>query len=469
MSSQPDIPRANRIVYASGSIAGNVVSRSLALWLVYFFAPPKDETDLPTLVPRIALGAIIFAITFIDAVDDPLIGFWSDRTRSRWGRRIPFVVLSTPFYALTFVLLWFPPGEDAGHAANAAFIFTFLWLHHLFPTLSGGPFESLLPELARGSRERVSIVTWQVFFGAIGAAVGLVVSGLIKDAFSFQAMAVTMALVAMTSRYVALWGAWRYARRDVPPVPAGAVRAFRDTLRNRQFLHFLPTFILFNMAVTLLTATLPFYADSVVLADGPLDVDLLGVSVDLEEGGVTAVLTGVAIAVVVLGLPLVYRLSVRRGKAWVYANAMRLGAIGFPFVFFMGFLPGLPVMPQSLAFVAFIGLPMAAVFTFPNAITADIIDYDEQLTGTRREAIYYGAQATLEKAAGALYAPLLAFILLLGETADDPLGIRLAGPVAGVAALLGYLFFRGYRLPDHVTADSLRESGFNTAGEIQPK
>jgi GPH family glycoside/pentoside/hexuronide:cation symporter len=465
MSSQPDIPRANRIVYASGSIAGNVVSRSLALWLVYYFAPPKDETDLPTLVPRLALGAIIFVITFIDAVDDPLIGFWSDRTRSRWGRRIPFVVVATPFYALTFALLWFPPGGDAGHAANALFVFTFLWLHHLFSTLSGGPFESLLPEIARGSRARVSIVAWQVFFGSLGAVVGLVVSGVIKDAFSFQAMAVTMAIVAMTSRYVALAGAWRYARRDVPPVPAGAVRAFRDTLRNRQFLHFLPTFVLFNMAVTLLTAMLPFYADSVVLADGKLDVDFAGLSFELEEGGVTAVLTGVAIAVVVLVLPLVYRLSVRRGKAWVYSTAMMLGAIGFPFIFFMGFVPGPPVMLQSVLFVAFIGLPMAAVFTFPNAITADIIDYDEQRTGMRREAIYYGAQATLEKAAGALYAPILALILLLGETADNPLGIRMAGPVAGLAALLGYLFFRGYRLPDEVTPDSLRRAGLDTPGE----
>jgi GPH family glycoside/pentoside/hexuronide:cation symporter len=111
---------------------------------------------------------------------------------------------------------------------------------------------------------------------------------------------------------------------------------------------------------------------------------------------------------------------------------------------------------------------MAAVFTFPNAITADIIDYDEQLTGARREAIYYGAQATLEKAAGALYAPLLALILLLGETAENPLGIRMAGPVAAVAALLGYLFFRGYRLPDHVTADSLRQAGLEARRENAP-
>ncbi|GAG49871.1 unnamed protein product, partial [marine sediment metagenome] len=90
--------------------------------------------------------------------------------------------------------------------------------------------------------------------------------------------------------------------------------------------------------------------------------------------------------------------------------------MGFPFLFFMGFVPGVPLMAQTLVFVALIGLPMAAVFTYPNAIMADIIDYDEVRTGMRREAIYYSSQATIEKWANSLYAPILWAVLLLGET-----------------------------------------------------
>ena len=195
---------------------------------------------------------------------------------------------------------------------------------------------------------------------------------------------------------------------------------------------------------------------------------MLGLSLDLEEGAISAILTAVAIAMVVLALPLVYRLSVSRGKAWVYSTAMLLGSLGFPFIFFMGFVPGIPVMLQSLLFVAFIGLPMAAVFTFPNAFMADVIDYDELRTGMRREAIYYGALSTIEKWASSLYAPILALILLAGETADDPLGIRLAGPVAGLASFLGYLCFRGYRLPDEVTAESVRAAGLSVDGPRPP-
>jgi GPH family glycoside/pentoside/hexuronide:cation symporter len=98
---------------------------------------------------------------------------------------------------------------------------------------------------------------------------------------------------------------------------------------------------------------------------------------------------------------------------------------------------------------------MAAVFTFPNAIMADIIDYDAIRTGMRREALYYGAQNLLEKLAGALYPLILSGLLYLGGTSEDPLGIRLIGPVAGLSIFLGYLAFRGYRLPDDVTEESV--------------
>ena len=101
-------------------------------------------------------------------MDDPLIGYWSDRTTSRWGRRLPFVLFATPFWVLFFALLGTPPN---GHEsiANAVYLFAMLQGFYLFSTLSGGPFESLLPEIAVSSKDRVGVVTWQVFFGTVGA------------------------------------------------------------------------------------------------------------------------------------------------------------------------------------------------------------------------------------------------------------------------------------------------------------
>ncbi len=464
-----ELPLLNRLLYASGSFGGNLLSRTKDLWLIYFYAPPADA-DVAERVPILLLGALLTATRIVEALDDPLIGWWSDRTRSRWGRRIPFVVLATPFLAVFFVLVWTPPdGQET--ARNAAYFFVVLWTFHLFSTLSGGPFESLLPEIAPSARERVSVVTWQVFFGTIGALMALVGTGIIIDLAGFQAMALVLAVLALGSRYVGLAGAWRYTRLDVEPAQVSPWQAVRATFRNDQFLFYLPTFILFNMAISMMTATLPFWTSAVLMNGFPEEIarlesgrsatlQVLGLEVGVGTGAIVGLMTGAAILVVFLALPAVYRLALRRGKAWVYSTAMLIGGLYLPFIAFMGFLPGMNTLSQAVLLVAGMGVPMAAVFTFPNAIQADIIDYDEVRTGYRREAVYYGTQATMEKIAFSLFPMILAGLLLLGGTAENPLGIRLVGPVAGLTALVGFLTFRGYRLPDSVTPESLRRAGF---------
>ena len=449
-----EIPRRNRIIYASASFGSNVLSRTTILWLLFFYAPPQDA-DLPTIVPRFALGIILLAIGIQDAIDDPLIGYWSDRTRTRWGRRIPFVVLATPFYALFFFLFFTPPGADQSVLINALYIAAIVLIQRIVGTLSTGPMEALLPEIARSSEARVSIVTWQVLLGALGAAFALVATGFIKDAVGFPVMAAIVAILAVASRYIGLWGAWPYARADVEPVRIGIIDSLREVVRNDQFLYFLPTFVLFNTAVTMLLASLPFFAESIILGEAEaLDLSFLGFSFSLEEGGISGVLAAAAILAVLLALPLIYRLALSRGKAWVYSKAMLVGALTFPLLFFMGLIPGVDPLLQSAFFVAMTGLAITGVFAFPNAIMADIIDYDTLRTGVRREALYYGAQNTIEKGVGSLAIAILAALFLIGETASNPLGIRLVGPVAGIAAFIGYVLFKGYRLPDTVSAES---------------
>lgn len=451
-----ETPRLNRLLYASHSFGSSVLSRTTQAWLIFFYAPPAGE-DAPTIVPRITLTTILLVLGILDAIDDPLIGYWSDRTRSRWGRRIPFIALATPFYALFFFLLWTPPHGDGGYLLPVIYFTAIVFVQRIAGTLSGGPMEALLPEVARTPPARVSNVAWQFVFGSLGAVVGLVATGIIKDLYGFVVMAAIVAVVATASRYIGLFGVWRYVRKDVEPVRIGIRESLRQAFHNDQFLFFLPTFVFFNMAIMLLTAALPFYADVVILGDREtLDVSLFGRSTSLGEGGVSSILFATTILAVLVALPFIYRLALWRGKAWVYSAAMLAGVFTFPSLFFMGFVPGIHPLVQSLVFVALAGLPMVGVFTFPNAILADIIDYDSVRTGMRREALYYGAQNVVEKWTGSLMFPIFGALLLVGETVDNPLGIRLMGPVAGVASLVGFLFFRGYRLPDSVTAESVQ-------------
>jgi len=459
-SPSDDVPALNRLLYASHSFGSSVLSRTQQAWLIFFYAPPEGEGE--AIVPRVTLATILFALGILDAVDDPLIGYWSDRTRSPWGRRVPFIVLATPFYALFFFLFWTPP---EGQFAATVYIAVIVFLQRLTGTLSGGPMEALLPEVARTPAARVSNVGWQFLFGALGAVVGLVASGVLKDIWGFAVMGAAVAIIALLSRYIGVFGVVRHLRRDIEPVTIGVRESLAKAMRNDQFLSFLPTFVLFNMAAMLLTAALPFYAEIVILGDrDEMTLHVLGRTLTLAEGAISSILFGVTIGAVMLELPFVLRLAARFGKARVYSAAMLLGAAMFPLLFFMGLVPGVPVLAQSIVFVMLAGLPLAGVFTFPNALIADIADYDAVRTGMRREALYYGTQNVVEKWTGSLMFPIFAGVLLLGETPDNPLGIRLVGPIAGLAAILAWVSFRRYWLPDDVTPEAVAAYDARTAG-----
>lgn len=442
---EPPLSPRERLLYASGSLGGNALSRARDLWLLAFYLGDLDDGDPARRGAAIAIGAAIVAVRLIEAFDDPIIGYWSDRTRSRLGRRIPFVLSATPFLAIFFVLVWLPP--DPGETwANVIFLFGMLWLFNLFSTLSGGPFESLLPEIARREDDRLAIVGWQVAFGLVGTAIGFVLSSFLIEWVDYAGMALIIAAIALVSRYVALAGAWKRSvavSRELGETPGERVpmrAAILTCLRNGQFLVFLPSFILYNAGILMIIGVLPFYADAVVGRDDTFTV---------------AVLSGSALVGVALVLPVAVVLARRRSKRIVYGWGMIFAGLWFPFFAFAGFLPGVHPMVQGIVYALIAGVAIAPVQTFPNALLADITDYDTVLTGQRREATFYATHETLQKIAGAAAPGLLTLLLLIGSTADDPLGIRLVGPVAGVLALAGYVVFRRYWLPDRVTAETV--------------
>ena len=435
-----ELPLPTKVLFASSSLGSEALSQSRTLWLLYYYAPPADA-DLPELLPAGLVGVLLTAVRLADAFDDALVGYWSDRTRSRLGRRIPFILAATPFWALFAFLLFVPPA-DAGTAATAVYLFVVLQFFSLFATLSGGPYEALLPEIAETSRDRVTVVGIRVYMGAVGAGIGLAVSGFLIDAFGFRAMALVMASLALTFRYLGMFGVWHRARRAAPPADIPLREALRETFRNRPFVVFLPTFVLFQLGLQLVLGILPFYVTAV-----------LGVE---NEGTWVGVLTAVAIGAMLAGVPVFARLAAATSKRYAYAAAMAGAAAMFPLFFFAGFVPGIPQEAQIIAVMAVAGFPVAGVYLFPAALTADIVDYDSTRTGMRREAIYYGAQNFVEKTVGAAVPLLIVLLRVVGDTAEDPLGIRLTGLVAGGAVLLGYLIFRGYRLPDQVLPSPAR-------------
>jgi GPH family glycoside/pentoside/hexuronide:cation symporter len=420
-----------KLMYASSSFGGEALTQSRGIFLLYFYTEASD------LLSVAAVGLILGFARLLETVDDGLIGFWSDRTQSRFGRRIPFIVLATPFWALFSFLLYTPPQSSA--AAAGAYLFIVIELYFLSSTLSGGPYESLLPEIAPENDERVSIVGIRVYFGLAGAALGLVGAFLLVDLVGYMAMAAILAVVAMSFRYLGTAGAWPYVSKTQEPAELGLREALSITFRNRYFLYFLPTFALFQLGFQVLLGSLPF------LIKATFEID------DIGRWG--AALSAIALSTMLFMIPVMSRLSRRTSKRAAYRVSMLGAVLLFPLVAFAGFLPGIPVEAQLVVAMILVGLPIAGNYLFPAPLTADIIDYDDLNTGLRREATYYGAQNFVEKTTSALAPAILGVLLALGRTADDPLGLRLVGPVAAGLVLVGWLAFRRYDLPDDVLRD----------------
>jgi Na+/melibiose symporter-like transporter len=171
-----------------------------------------------------------------------------------------------------------------------------------------------------------------------------------------------------------------------------------------------------------------------------------------------AIFQGSFVLVMIAALPLWLWLGDRLGKRKGQLLTLFLITVLFPIYFFIGYLPAIDPFIQTLIYFCIVAIPISGLYVFPNALVGDIADYDELITKKRREAMYYGGFGFLEKSGWAIAAFLIGSILeIFGYSAENPLGIRLVGPVVGVIALFGFLAFRGYRLPDEVAGKTIEE------------
>lgn len=430
------LPLKDQVLFAVGGLGENITFQAMTAWLIFFWSGRGEPEK--ALIPIGILGALLGIGRIIEAFDDPLIGHLSDQTKSRFGRRFPYVFFGAPFLALAFFFLWVPFGESV--PSRAIYFFFILQFFFLTYTLVSAPYEGILPEIAKTSADRVSTSAWRVLFGVIGAAGGLVLSGLLIERFGFAAMGAILGMLALLAFWIAILGIRkRLMTSETKQQRTHTInlkRALLSTLKNDQFLIFSFGLILFSLGQNLLTALLPFY-----------------VTVILERSeGMVALFTGLVLVSMLCSLPLQAKLSSTFGKKRMYAASMLLLGLVFPFLALVNVFPIVDAFWQLAFLVIVIGLFLSGQFIFPNAILADVIDFDERRTGLRREAIYYGMQNTLQKFSFALSSIIFGTILsLFGATIDNPLGIRLIGPIAGLVTLLGFaIFIKGYTLPDEV-------------------
>lgn len=153
---------SNGLAFASSGAAGGMVSNGIAYFLLIYYS------QVVGLDPALAGFALLLALVF-DAVSDPLVGRWSDRVRTRLGRRHPFLYAAVIPVAVCYYCLWVPP--ELSEAGTFAWLLAFTIGLRLSLTMHSVPFNALLPELAPGYDERTRLMNYSVsaawFFGTL--------------------------------------------------------------------------------------------------------------------------------------------------------------------------------------------------------------------------------------------------------------------------------------------------------------
>lgn len=359
-------------------------------------------TDVVGLDPRLASIAALVGIIW-DAVNDPLVGVLTDRMRSRWGRRRPFLLFfSIPFGASFLLLWWAPPWHN--QIALAATVTLAFMVSDTFETLCGVPFASLLPELSPDYDERTTLTSFRIFFNLLASLVTAVAAPAIIDAALSAGLTQQQGYLIVAGIFGGLAAIpfllifavvrERYGAIDRPQ----EVSTFRQTIRtawaNIPFRFATIIYMLNWITFDLVALVLPFYLLYWIAHGNMLaSVSLLGISMPLESA-VFALLLITATAV----LPFWLWLSHRLGKHIAYIIGMVFWAavqIGIYLV-----RPGQVPLVLWMAFLA--GLSVSAAHVLPDAMFPDVIEWDELRTGRRQEGIYYGVKNFIRKLTGAL-------------------------------------------------------------------
>jgi len=378
------------LAYAAPAFALAVVGIPVYVYI------PKFYTDVIGVNITI-MGIMISSIRIFDAVTDPILGFVSDRTRTRFGRRRPYVFMGSLFLAASILMLFNPP---AASPVFETFWFAFwIFLLFLFWTAVAVPYESLGPEITFDYNERSKLFGYRdgaLIVGTLVAASSPAliswVLGLSGDAAGerkkfFWISAIYAPLIVLLCGWCVLRLRERVRVGSDTNITFG--EGFRLVGRNRPFLILLISYTISALGSNLPATLILFYVQYVLLS-ARADFFLLIYFV-----------TGV------LFLPPWIHLSACIGKKWTWILSMGVNTGAFVGVFFLG--PGNVGLYAVLVFLSGIGL--GATLAIPSAMQADVIDYDELCSGERREGHYVGLWSISKKLAAALGVGLSLYFL----------------------------------------------------------
>jgi Na+/melibiose symporter-like transporter len=417
------------ILYNLAGFSFNIYDTILYAWIPYFYTPPKDS-GLLQYIPLAALGIIMAGGRILDAVTDPLIGYMSDHTKSRWGRRKPYIFISNPILFIAFILVWTPP-VDGNSITNVLFLALILFFYYWGYTGVLIPWFAVLPEMSRKNEERVKIASIGVALGVLGALIGGGLSGPLLGKLGAFRMALVLGIVAFIGGELTLLGInERHVEHGARA--QGFFKVVKEVFNDRQVLSFSIMIMFVQLTYQLMLMNVP-YLTTLILKRSEADASML---------------MGEVIIVMAASVPLWYWLLKKYPKRNVFRMIIVTMIIGFVLSFFIGEIP-ISLLLQAMLIFPIAAIPLGGMFTAVLGVIADITDYDELKHGSRREAIYYGIYGIVRKTGWAFCSLILVGVFsLFGYSTENPMGVRVIWLVCALSCLIGLLAFIPYKLGD---------------------
>lgn len=359
------LPLGVRLAFGMPSFAGAAMAIPLAIHLTIFYSD----------VVLVPLGwiALVKAISrAFDAMTDSVMGWVTDRTRSRFGRRRPYMALGAPAAALAFVALFSPPAHLTAEAAGMWLLGCYV-LYYLFHTIYIIPHYGLGPELTQDYHERSRLYGLSEAFTVAGTIVAALVPGFLVARLGDRGGYLTFGVLFAVLLTLLYWNLVLRIRERPdfvhrPPNPL--VPGVRRVMRNRVFRILLAVYVVGSITGAIPGMLIPYFTKYVLKPPDP--------------NRWLAVLLAAYFVSAFVFLPGWIWAARRFGKKPVWLASFVSAVTGSVAVFFVG--EG--QLGLAIFVLVWAGSSFGARLFLGPAIQADVIDYDELQTGKRREAQY---------------------------------------------------------------------------------
>jgi GPH family glycoside/pentoside/hexuronide:cation symporter len=420
------LSRRTKLLYGFGDTGFSLTHTIIGAYFAIFL------TDVVGIAPSVAAVAIFVGRSW-DYVNDPLIGHISDRTRTRWGRRRPFLLFGPWPFALAFALLWWRPPLESDLALAVYYAAAYV-VFDTSATFVYMPYFALTPELTSDYDERTALTSYRMFFSIAGSLVAFTVPLVIIGTFTPEnaprvlAMGLIFGFASALPLLLTFFGTrerQEYMEQKQPQLS----QSLRAAMRNRPFVFGMIIFLLTWVAVGILESTLLYFIKYIAQREPQSDLIMAVIFV-----------TGI------LALPFWEWASRHWDKRWAYAAGIAFWAVVQLVMITVGSSTGLPLI---LFLCVLAGIGVGAAHVIPWSIIPDAIEWDELQTGERHEGMFYSLITLMQKVASSIAIPLVLLLLdVTGYVANSSrqpssalLGIRIViGPIPAALLCAGILF-----------------------------